>query len=157
MLQMLGSINDHLKNIEPSGDKAVNMWCHTCHRGRPRPMTLAEELGEKYRSDGVEAALVTYEELKENFYGKGAYNFGEDALNEFGYEVLADDAKEAIRVFEKNAEAFPSSGNVWDSLAEGYMKAGDNEKAIQYYKKSLELSPRNQNARDMLEKLNVDG
>jgi hypothetical protein len=52
MLRMFGSVNDHLKKIESSGDKRVNMWCHTCHRGRPRPMTLAEELCEKNRLKG---------------------------------------------------------------------------------------------------------
>ncbi len=156
MLRMLGSVNDHLDKIEPSGDKAVNMWCHTCHRGRPRPMTLAEELGESFRTNGIETALVTYDDLKERFYGRGAYDFGEGALNEFGYEVLEKDAVEAIKVFEMNAEAFPESANVWDSLGEAYMKAGDNEKAITYYKKSLELNPRNDNAREMLQKLEGD-
>ena len=158
MLRMLGSINDHLKNIEPSGDKAVNMWCHTCHRGRPRPMTLAEELGEIYRNEGVEAALVTYDEMKEKFYGKGAYNFGEDGLNELGYEVLRNEEPvQAIQVFTLNAELFPESANAWDSLAEAYMEAGDNEKAIQFYEKSLELNPRNQNAVDMLKELHGEG
>ena len=157
MLRMLGTINDHLDKIEPSGDQSVNMWCHTCHRGRPRPMTLAEEMGESFRADGVEAALVTYDDLKEQFYGRGAYDFGENALNEFGYQVLADDPQGAIKVFEMNAAAFPESANVWDSLAEAYMKAGNNPKAIEYYNKSLELNPRNQNAKDMLEKLNEEG
>src|SRR5215469_15121722 len=57
MLRMLGDINDHLKKIQPSGDQRVNMWCHTCHRGRPRPMTLEEELGEQYRKNGIKATL----------------------------------------------------------------------------------------------------
>ena len=153
-MRMLGSVNDHLKKLEPSGDQRVNMWCHTCHRGRPRPMTLAEEMGETYRADGVDAALVTYEELKEGFYGQGAYNFNEDALNSFGYEVLRnDDAEGAIKIFQLNADAFPESGNVWDSLAEAYMTAGDSASAIQFYEKSLELDPQNGNAREMLEKL----
>lgn len=157
MLRMLGTINDHLDKIEPSGDQAVNMWCHTCHRGRPRPMTLAEELGESYRANGVEAALVTYDELKENFYGKGAYDFGENGLNELGYEVLEKgSAEEAIRVFELNADVFPASANVWDSLGEAYMKAGQNDQAIVHYQKSLELNPRNQNAKDQLKKLEED-
>lgn len=154
MLRLLGSVNDHLKKIEPSGDQRINMWCHTCHRGRPRPMTIAEEMGESYRSDGVEAALVTYDDLKDRFYGKGAYNFDENALNSFGYQVLRDgDTEGAVRIFRMNANAFPESANVWDSLAEGYMEAGDTENAILYYNKSLELNPGNQNARDMLEKL----
>ncbi len=155
MLRMLGTINDHLGNIEPSGDQRVNMWCHTCHRGRPRPMTLGEELGETYRMQGLEAALTTYADLRENFYGKGAYNFGENALNSFGYTLLRDnDTTGAIQVFTINAEAFPESANVWDSLAEAYMTAGDNEKARTYYQKSLELNPNNTNAQAMLEKLN---
>jgi Photosynthetic reaction centre cytochrome C subunit len=40
MYRMLGSINGHLKKITPSGDTRVNMWCNTCHQGRPRPTTL---------------------------------------------------------------------------------------------------------------------
>ena len=58
MYLMLGEISDHLKKIDPSGDKRVNMWCHTCHQGRPRPTTLEEELGEAYRKAGVTAAIA---------------------------------------------------------------------------------------------------
>ena len=47
----------------------------------------------------------------------------------------------------------PQSANAYDSLGEAYMKAGDNEKAIKNYKKSLELNPENNNAKKMLEKL----
>ena len=158
MLRMLGTINDHLDKIEPSGDQRVNMWCHTCHRGRPRPMTLGEELGETYRMQGLDAALAAYSDLKETYYGKGAYNFGEGALNEFGYAVLRnEDTAGAIRIFTLNAETFPASANVWDSLAEAYMKAGENDLAETYYQKSLELDPNNENAKEMLKKLKEEG
>ena len=154
MLRMLGSINDHLDRIEPSGDERVNMWCHTCHRGRPRPMTLEEELGEQYRMHGVEAALGRYDSLKTRFYGRGAYDFDEDALNALGYEVLeAEDAEGAIAVFTLNSELFPESANAWDSLAEAHMAAGNNDLAIKYYEESLRLNPRNRNAVEMLERL----
>ncbi|MGH9966331.1 MAG: c-type cytochrome [Pyrinomonadaceae bacterium] len=100
MLRMLGSVNDHLKKIEPSGDKRVNMWCHTCHLGRPRPMALEEELGETYRMKGVETALTHYQDLKTKYLEKGAYDFSERSLNVFGYEVLEKkDTAAAIRVF----------------------------------------------------------
>lgn len=72
MLRMLNSINEHLQKIEPSGDKRVNMWCHTCHSGRPRPMTLEEALGETYRKDGLEATLARYQTLRDRYYGRGA-------------------------------------------------------------------------------------
>jgi tetratricopeptide (TPR) repeat protein len=154
MYRMLGDINDHLKKIKPSGDKPVNMWCHTCHHGRPRPMTLDEELAEQYRTKGLKAALDDYADLKKKFYGRAAYDFGEGSLNAFGYELLeAKDAAGAIRVFKLNTESFPDSSKVWDSLAEAYMKSGDPKNAQLNYEKALTLDPANQNAKEMLKKL----
>lgn len=153
MYRMLGSINDHLKNIQPSGDQRVNMWCQTCHRGRPRPMTLEEELGEQYRKSGVEAALDYYADLKQKYYGRGPYDFGENALNNFGYEVMKKDPAGAVQVLRLNAEQFPQSGNVWDSLAEAYMKSGNVKQAEEYYQKALARDATDQNAKDMLAKL----
>jgi tetratricopeptide (TPR) repeat protein len=154
MYRMLGSVNDHLKRINPSGDKRVNMWCHTCHQGRPRPMTLEEALGEAYRRAGVAEALARYRELRERYYGKGGYDFGEPSLNAFAYELLsAGDHEGAIAVFRLNASEFPQSGNAWDSLAEGYLKAGKKELAAIYYRKSLEVDPMNNNALEKLREL----
>ena len=61
---------------------------------------------------------------------------------------------EAIELFKLNVLAYPNSSNVYDSLAEAYMKNGENELAIKNYQKSLELNPDNTNAIRMLEKLN---
>ena len=83
MYRMLGDINGHLKKIVPSGDKRVNMWCGTCHQGRPRPMTLVEELGQTYRRAGIDATLVRYRELRDRFYGRGGYDFGERVARRF--------------------------------------------------------------------------
>ena len=56
-------------------------------------------------------------------------------------------------MFELNAESYPLSWNVYDSLAEAYMNGGENAKAIQFYEKSLEINPANNNAVDMLKKI----
>jgi Tfp pilus assembly protein PilF len=48
---------------------------------------------------------------------------------------------------------YPESANVYDSLGECYLKAGNQEKAIENYKKSLEFNPENKNASEMLKKL----
>jgi len=154
MLRMLNDIEEHLKKIEPSGDKRVNMWCHTCHHGRPRPMTLDEELGEQYRKKGLQAALGDYAELKKKYYGQAAFDFGEGSLNVFGYALLeGNDTAGAIQVFQLNAATFPDSSNVWDSLAEGYLKAGDVRKAQENYEKALKLDPANQSAKEALKKI----
>lgn len=147
MLRMLGDINEHLKKIQPSGDKRVNMWCHTCHAGRPRPMTLEEEMGETYRKSGAAAAIARYKELKERYRDRGAYDFTEGPLQAFAYDLLnTKDVDGALQIFRLNAEEFPASGNAWDSLAEGYLAAGKKEQAAIYYRKSLELDPDNANA-----------
>jgi len=52
-----------------------------------------------------------------------------------------------------NAAAFPASWNAWDSLGEACAKAGDRERAIAHYAKSVELNPANQNGKDALARL----
>jgi tetratricopeptide (TPR) repeat protein len=154
MLRMMVDISAHLKKVEPSGDQRVNMWCNTCHRGRPRPMSLEEELGEQYRLKGLDIALTHYQDLKKDFSETGAYDFSERSLNNFGYEVLGKkDTPAAIRVFMLNAQQFPKSANAWDSLADAYMKAGDMKTAKRYYERSLKLDPKNDGARENLKKI----
>ncbi|NNE42891.1 MAG: c-type cytochrome, partial [Gemmatimonadetes bacterium] len=156
MLEMLGTINeDYLDHVEPSGPGRVNMWCHTCHRGQARPMTLGEDLSETYAEAGADGAVARYEDLRERFFGRGSFDFQDEGpLNSLGYAALEEGHHEdAIKLFRLNAEQFPESANVWDSLAEAYMTAGQNETAVVYYQKSLGLDPGNANAAAMLRKL----
>ena len=60
---------------------------------------------------------------------------------------------EALAYFKLNVEFYPDSWNVYDSLAEGYMENGEKELAIANFKKSLEMNPQNNNAVEMLKKL----
>ena len=147
MLRMLGSIDEHMAKVDTMGREKVNVWCHTCHAGRPIPATLQEEMNAAYTTGGAKAAAERYHELHERYYGRGAYDFGERPLNEVGYGLLGKgDAAGAIAIFRLNAEAHPDSANVYDSLAEGYLAAGQQELAAIFYRKSLELDPGNENA-----------
>jgi pimeloyl-ACP methyl ester carboxylesterase len=91
-------------------------------------------------------------------YFKNVYNsepkvpmFGEAEMNQLGYRYLQQgQTKEAIRLFTLNTISYPDSWNVFDSLAEGYLKDGQVELAIKNYEKSLELNPANENARKVL-------
>lgn len=65
------------------------------------------------------------------------------------------DTAAAIRVFMTNAELFPKSANVWDSVTEAYMKAGDMKAAKRYHEKSLMRDPKNENAREAEENQGV--
>jgi ankyrin repeat protein len=102
--------------------------------------------------DGAAAAIDLYRSLKREH--SGYYDFGESMLNRLGYQLLAEERyNDAIAVFELNVEAYPESWNVYDSIAEAFMKNGDSEKATRDYNRSLELNSANDNARNMLEKI----
>jgi len=68
-------------------------------------------------------------------------------------ELQGGRIEDAIIILKLNSEVYPESFNVYDSLGEAYMIAGEKELAIENYKKSLELNPDNSNAVEMLNEL----
>jgi CubicO group peptidase (beta-lactamase class C family) len=115
--------------------------------------SLAYSLLKNIEEVGITNALVKYNENKIS----GNYALREHEMNNAGYELLqAGKVKEAIEVFKLNVIAFPKSANVYDSLGEAFMKDGNNESAIENYKKSVELNPGNQGAINMLNKMGID-
>jgi CubicO group peptidase (beta-lactamase class C family) len=78
----------------------------------------------------------------------------EDVINAKGYDLMKEKKlKEAIEIFKLNVFAFPQSANAFDSLGEAYLEAGDKQSAVENYKKSLLLNPKNENAREVLKRL----
>lgn len=78
----------------------------------------------------------------------------ENVINAKGYDLMKEKKlKEAIEIFKLNTFAFPRSANAFDSLGEAYLEAGDRKLAIENYKKSLLLNPENENAREILKRL----
>ena len=78
----------------------------------------------------------------------------ESAVNRRGYELIRKgDVQGAIRVFQQNVEAHPESANVYDSLGEAYVEAGDTARAVENYRRALAINPRSKSARYALERL----
>jgi tetratricopeptide (TPR) repeat protein len=66
--------------------------------------------------------------------------FPEDLVNFMGYEHLqAQDNKGAIEILKLNAEAYPNSPNVYDSLSDAYFADGQRDLARENAKKALQL------------------
>jgi uncharacterized membrane protein len=116
--------------------------------------SVAETLSATIATSGIDQAAQQYRQLK---VAKGAnYNLDEDELNALGYQLVqANKLELAIRIFQLNVEAYPNSGNTYDSLGEAYMDDGNKPQAIANYKRSLQLTPGNNNAIKMLQKLNA--
>ncbi len=85
-------------------------------------------------------------------------SLSKDELNRLGYRLLRKgQGKAAVEVFELNVKLNPEYANGWDSLGEGYMAMGLNERAIASYEKAVELDPAGSgNARTMLRELRGD-
>jgi CubicO group peptidase (beta-lactamase class C family) len=83
------------------------------------------------------------------------YYVDEGEINSAGYHLLnaRRDVNGALAVFAFNVSMFPSSHNVYDSLGEAQLAAGQREAAIRSYRKVLELDPGNENATQVLERL----
>ena len=116
--------------------------------------SIAETLSATIATSGIDQAAKQYHEMKAA--APATYNLDEDELNALGYQLIqANKFKQAIRIFQLNVEAYPQSGNTYDSLAEAYMDDGNKSQAIANYQRSLQLNPRNSNAVKMLQKLNA--
>lgn len=129
------SLEEMLANAETAADKK----------------SIAETLLKAITEKDVASAIKQYHELKAT--QSGGYNFSEGELPALGYNLLGmKKKKEAIEVFKLNAEVYPSYDS-YDGLGQAYLLAGEKELAIQSYRKSLELNPKNTNAIEVLKKL----
>jgi len=122
------------------------------HVRAPMP-SIAPVVQTTLNASGVEVALTQYHALRRE--NPVRYNFREVELNDLGYYFLArNEFDKAIAVFQLNAEQFPQSFNVFDSLGDAFAAAGKNAEAIQSYEKSLALFPDQANySRGKLEQL----
>lgn len=117
----------------------------------PRPRRpVAEALLPIITEKGFESALQSYRALKQS----GDYYVSEVQLNALGYRLLGGKkVREAIEIFKLNAETYPQSANVYDSLGEAYLLSGDRESAVRNYQRAVELNPQNTAALEILRKL----
>lgn len=118
----------------------------------PKKSVANEVLG-IVQEKGIEAGIAHFHTIKD----KDTYNLSEDEINGIGYQLMgAGKTEEALQIFKLNVDEFPKGFNVYDSYAEALMNLGQNDAAIENYRKSVEMNPANQNGIDMLEKLGVD-
>jgi len=80
-------------------------------------------------------------------------------LNTIGYEWLNDKnhTQGAIAIFKYGTELFPENANLYGSLGNAYWKINHRVLAIQNYKKSLTIEPKNENIIKKLEEIEKFG
>lgn len=100
---------------------------------------------------GADSVLAQVKEAEQQF---GSELLDEGTLNRAGYRALGrKQTAAAVALFRLNATRHPESWNVYDSLGEGLLAAGDTTAAVTAYRKSLQLNPQNSGAADVLKRL----
>jgi tetratricopeptide (TPR) repeat protein len=144
-----------VKEMQPYLDHGDN-WIRPQHQSHVRLFFLqhknpASKIIEDAGIDSLPEALAHIRALMDQ---GGDIYVEEMAINHIGYSYMGMGRfAEAMQVLKLNVDAHPQSANVYDSYAEALMKSGDIQGAIKNYKRSLDLNPDNDNAREMLKSL----
>jgi CubicO group peptidase (beta-lactamase class C family) len=133
------SIGQDVLDVAIGGSKDSGLTHLNYDRYDSPSMTLARAI----QTGGVDEAVRIFQESR----AKDPTAFKERDLNGLGYTLMnGGRAREAVEILKVNAQAFPDSANVYDSLAEASMKNGDEEQAVLLYKKAIETAPRDRQA-----------
>lgn len=102
------------------------------------------------KAGNYDLALKGYLEIKERDSLSPFLN--EWDMNRLGYQHMnKEEYEKAIAIFKINTKLHPTSDNVYDSLADAYLRTGDSAQAYNYYKKALEYNTGNRRAKRFLE------
>jgi tetratricopeptide (TPR) repeat protein len=144
MMKMVREINGKL--IPKAGMRApAAVGCVTCHHGIEHPETLAGVLERTIAKKGLPAAQEQYRELREKYYGSGAYDFRAGSLNAVA-EWLARDRQDpdgALEMANLSLEQDPKSADTYITIGQIQEMKGDRGAAIESYRRALELDPGN--------------
>lgn len=159
MLRLLGSVNGQLGVMDLRDDvERVNMWCHTCHSGRPRPWTLDEAVRDAYGEDDGEAALARFASLREPHWGGPGYDFRPPSVHGVasGFLELGDTAT-ALAFLRRNVEDFPDYVEGWEALGNVAAAQGRRWEAARHYERALERAPEHPRIRAARERVRGGG
>jgi tetratricopeptide (TPR) repeat protein len=113
---------------------------------------IAYKVYEVINDEGIQSAIDAYKLIKEE--ESDAFSFAENELNNLGYYLMGQNRiDDAIEIFKLNIEEHPDKANPYDSMGEAYLRKGEKELAVKFYKKTLELNPGNTGAIEKLKAL----
>lgn len=111
MILMTRDINEkYLADLHERDTPPTTVQCMTCHRGVTRPRMLQDVLMETYEAKGLDSTIVRYQALRDRYYGRAAYDFGEVPLGDVATKVAqANHPDDAVRINALNVEMNPKS------------------------------------------------
>ena len=155
MMRMVTAINgEHLPKLPERRQPPIAATCATCHRGIAEPRPLPDVIMATYDAAGPDSAVAMYRALRQRYYGRAAYDFGEVALADVAAALreknrLAD----AVRFHRLNVEVSPNSAFALRQAAEAELAAGDSAAARAHLERVLTINPNDQQTKRALDAL----
>ena len=154
MMLMVQEINRRLDTLPEHGHHEgpmLQVTCATCHRGVSRPMPLATLIEETDTAAGPDSAVRAYRALRDRYYGRDAYDFGEPSLNIAAFRVArAGRFDDAFALLRLNEELFPGSSGMYVFRGNIYLMRGDTTAAAAAFREAVRRDSTNQEAKGRL-------
>jgi hypothetical protein len=152
MMRMVQEINRRLDTIPGRTSAGLQVSCATCHRGVSRPVPLATLLTDAATAAGSDSAIRAYRSLRERFYGRDAYDFGESSLNTAAFRLgRAGKYDDAFALLRLNEEMFPNSSGMYVFRGNINLMKGDTTAAAAAFREAVRRDPSNGEARGRLQ------
>jgi tetratricopeptide (TPR) repeat protein len=155
MMLLAREINGKMPEaVGKAADATTRVGCATCHHGLPIPKQITDIVAEAAASGGATAGLAKYKELRDKFYGSGAYDFSENSLLMVAQRAnAASKADDALTYLQSNLEYNPKSSRSYLMMSLIHNGKGDKASAIKDLEKAIELDPNNAQAKAQLQQL----
>jgi hypothetical protein len=161
MMRMVEEINHRVDTLPHDHDQkhdTLRVTCMTCHRGVSRPVPLEQLIAETAQGSGADSAARAYRALRERYYGRASYDFGEPTLDIAAFRVArAGKFDEAFALLKLNEEQFPNSSNAATFRGNITLMKGDTAGAIAAFREAVRRDSTNGEAQGRLRQLTRPG
>ncbi|HXE83221.1 MAG TPA: c-type cytochrome [Gemmatimonadales bacterium] len=157
MMRMVEEINrriDTLPHERGESHDSLRVTCNTCHRGVSRPVPLEQLVAETAQGAGADSATRMYRALRERYFGRASYDFGEPTLDVAAFRLgRAGKYDEAFAILKLNEEQFPNSSNLSTFRGNIQLMKGDTAAAIAAFREAIKRDSTNGEAQNRLRQI----
>ena len=154
MMLMVAEINRRLDTLPERKNPGLSATCNTCHRGVNRPVPLSMYVSDVALSAGTDSAIKTYRALRERYYGRDAYDFGEPSLNEAAFRLArAGKFDEALALLKLNEEQFPKTSSTYVFRGNVLLMRADTNAAADAFREAIRRDTTNFEAKQRLRQI----
>ena len=152
MMRMVQEINRRLDTIPGRTSSGLQVSCATCHRGVSRPLPLATIVIDAAVAAGSDSAIRAYRGLRQRYYGRDAYDFGEASLNTAAFRLgRTGKYDDAFALLKLNEEMVPGSSGQYVFRGNINLMKGDTTAAVAAFREAMRRDPTNGEARGRLQ------